>query len=92
MPFALTIDFQTVQDRTVTIRERDTTSQIRLPVRVPPTIAFLTKTFSQFLFCVWIPYQMEKAAPVISSLVSGQATWAEVQQQYPKFEQQQLQE
>jgi glycyl-tRNA synthetase len=32
VPFALTIDFQTVQDRTVTIRERDTTTQIRLPV------------------------------------------------------------
>ncbi len=29
VPFALTVDFQTVQDRTVTIRERDSTLQVR---------------------------------------------------------------
>jgi glycyl-tRNA synthetase len=28
VPFALTVDFQTVQDRTVTIRERDSTLQV----------------------------------------------------------------
>ncbi|KAH9266297.1 hypothetical protein BASA83_010681 [Batrachochytrium salamandrivorans] len=28
-PFAITIDFQTVNDKTVTLRERDTTKQIR---------------------------------------------------------------
>ena len=32
VPFAVTVDFQTVQDRTVTIRERDSTLQIRLSV------------------------------------------------------------
>ncbi|RUS34181.1 glycyl-tRNA synthetase [Jimgerdemannia flammicorona] len=34
IPFALTIDFQTVQDGTVTLRERDTTKQIRQSVEV----------------------------------------------------------
>ncbi|KAJ2300205.1 Glycine--tRNA ligase 1, mitochondrial [Coemansia sp. RSA 2706] len=29
MPFAVTVDFQTVEDNTVTLRERDTTKQIR---------------------------------------------------------------
>lgn len=28
-PFAITVDFQTVQDGTVTLRERDSTKQIR---------------------------------------------------------------
>ncbi|RUS21874.1 glycyl-tRNA synthetase [Endogone sp. FLAS-F59071] len=34
IPFALTIDFQTVHDRTVTLRERDTTKQIRQGIDV----------------------------------------------------------
>ena len=32
VPFAVTIDFQTVQDQTVTLRERDSTQQVRLPI------------------------------------------------------------
>ena len=33
VPFAVTIDFQTVQDETVTLRERDSTQQVRLPIK-----------------------------------------------------------
>lgn len=33
-PFAVTIDFQTVTDSTVTIRERDSTNQIRVSIPV----------------------------------------------------------
>lgn len=32
-PFGITVDFQTIQDGTVTLRERDTTKQIREQVR-----------------------------------------------------------
>ena len=32
-PFCLTIDFQTLEDNTLTIRERDTTKQIRLEIK-----------------------------------------------------------
>ncbi len=32
IPFFLTVDFQSVQDASVTVRERDTTRQIRVPV------------------------------------------------------------
>jgi glycyl-tRNA synthetase len=31
-PYCVTIDFQTLEDQTVTLRERDTTSQVRLPI------------------------------------------------------------
>jgi len=31
-PYCLTVDFQTLEDRTVTIRDRDTMTQIRLPM------------------------------------------------------------
>jgi glycyl-tRNA synthetase len=31
-PFAVTVDFQTLQYQTVTLRERDSTKQIRAPV------------------------------------------------------------
>ncbi|RKP37457.1 glycyl-tRNA synthetase [Dimargaris cristalligena] len=33
-PFAITVDFQTVKDETVTLRERDSTHQIRQPISV----------------------------------------------------------
>jgi glycyl-tRNA synthetase len=32
VPFAITVDFQTPEDRTVTLRERDSTAQVRLPI------------------------------------------------------------
>lgn len=34
IPFAITIDYTTVEDRTVTLRERDSTRQIRVPVLI----------------------------------------------------------
>eukprot|EP00455_Lapot_gusevi_P004261 TRINITY_DN1176_c0_g1_i1.p1 TRINITY_DN1176_c0_g1~~TRINITY_DN1176_c0_g1_i1.p1 ORF type:complete len:683 (-),score=282.08 TRINITY_DN1176_c0_g1_i1:70-2118(-) len=44
VPFGITVDFQTVQDSTVTIRERDSTSQIRIPIPdVVPTIRALVE-------------------------------------------------
>jgi glycyl-tRNA synthetase (class II) len=30
VPFAITIDYQTLEDSTATLRERDSTSQVRL--------------------------------------------------------------
>jgi glycyl-tRNA synthetase len=33
-PFAITVDFQTIKDGTVTLRERDTTKQIREKLEV----------------------------------------------------------
>jgi glycyl-tRNA synthetase len=31
-PYCVTIDFKTLEDQTVTVRERDSMSQIRLPI------------------------------------------------------------
>jgi glycyl-tRNA synthetase len=43
IPFGITVDFQTVQDKTVTIRERDSTKQIRLSISdVPQVLLDLT--------------------------------------------------
>ena len=33
IPFGITIDFESVKNDTVTLRERDSTLQVRLPVR-----------------------------------------------------------
>lgn len=38
IPFAITIDYQTVDDGTVTVRERDTTQQIRVPLAEVPQV------------------------------------------------------
>lgn len=44
VPFAVTVDFQTTKDRTVTLRERDSTAQVRLPMDdVPATIDALVR-------------------------------------------------
>ncbi len=40
VPFAVTVDFQTLEDGTVTLRERDSTVQIRLPKAEIPTLIF----------------------------------------------------
>ncbi|MEM2042267.1 MAG: His/Gly/Thr/Pro-type tRNA ligase C-terminal domain-containing protein, partial [Nitrososphaerota archaeon] len=32
VPFCVTVDYQTLQDDTVTVRDRDTTKQERVPV------------------------------------------------------------
>jgi glycyl-tRNA synthetase len=31
-PYCITVDFQTLEDKTVTVRDRDTMEQIRLPM------------------------------------------------------------
>lgn len=38
VPFALTVDFQTLKDSTVTLRERDTTQQVRLAIDEAPAV------------------------------------------------------
>ena len=51
-PFAVTVDHQTLKDKTVTIRERDSQKQVRLPVaNIPNTINGLINKkieFSEF--------------------------------------------
>lgn len=44
VPFSVTVDFQSTEDQTVTLRERDTMTQIRMPLgEVAPLIARLVK-------------------------------------------------
>jgi len=31
-PWCVTVDFETVEDRAVTVRDRDTTAQVRVPI------------------------------------------------------------
>ena len=44
VPFGVTVDFQTAEDQTVTLRERDSMAQIRMPLSdVAPLIARLVR-------------------------------------------------
>lgn len=74
VPFGVTVDFQTVEDHTVTLRERDSMSQIRMPVvEVASLVARLVKEeigwkvsdgFSKYRG--WRPqYQLEAYIPSI---------------------------
>jgi glycyl-tRNA synthetase len=41
-PFAVTVDHDTLEDNTVTIRDRDSTKQVRVPIeRLPATLSGL---------------------------------------------------
>jgi len=40
VPFAITVDFQTLSDDSVTIRERDSMIQVRLPKKEVPTVIY----------------------------------------------------
>lgn len=64
IPYGITIDFDTIKQTpsSVTLRERDTMTQVRIPV--------------------------EALADVVKELALGRQTWENVQEKYPKFEQQ----
>merc|ERR1719466_421795 len=61
IPFGITVDFDSLKEpHSVTLRERDTTTQLRIGV--------------------------DKVADVVRQLSTGRTTWADVTQQFPKFE------
>jgi glycyl-tRNA synthetase len=59
IPFGVTVDFDTLQSSTATLRERDSMRQIRA--------------------------SLEELPGMVSSLVSGQLLWAEVERKWPTF-------
>jgi len=48
VPFAITVDYDTLTDNCVTLRERDSTNQIRIPLdKIPATLlAFITQSLT----------------------------------------------
>jgi len=60
IPYAITIDYTTLKDDTVTLRERDTTAQVRIKV--------------------------DDLVSVLTRLISGKLTWADVESKFPKQE------
>lgn len=63
-PFGVTVDFQTIKDGTVTLRERDSTRQVRA--------------------------EEEKIIAAIKALVDGSKTWADIENELPLFEGQEV--
>jgi glycyl-tRNA synthetase len=48
-PFAVTVDYDTKEDQTVTLRDRDSMRQVRIPVeRVPETVRSLIEGTTRF--------------------------------------------
>ncbi|GBP08253.1 Glycine--tRNA ligase [Eumeta japonica] len=63
VPYAVTVDFDTIKEpHTVTLRERDSMGQVRLPIADVPF--------------------------VVRDLSNSKVTWANIENKYPKFEQQ----
>ena len=65
-PLGVTVDFQTVKDKTITLRDRDSTRQVRA--------------------------HEGKIIGAISSLVDGDKVWADIENELPKFEGQEIEE
>ena len=77
IPFGITVDFDSLKEpHTVTLRERDSTTQIR----------FHCNDVFYILTWFFIRIGVDKVADVVRQLSIGRTTWEEVQQQYPKFE------
>ena len=84
IPFGITIDFETVKNSTVTLRERDSTLQVRLPVR--DTLKLLH--FRVHLINSFSHSQIDKAGRTVHDLAMGLETWESVMNTFPKFESQ----
>lgn len=73
VPFGITIDFQTLEDDTVTLRERDSMEQVRMPLAdVAPLMEDLVKeTATWKVRCCWrrVDWVTQMMLPLIFSLV-----------------------
>jgi glycyl-tRNA synthetase len=80
VPFGITIDFDTVQDKTITLRERDSTAQVRVPVRLIHYFLFSflshTNSFSK----------LDDLTTVLRRLINGHIKWEDVWNKYPHVE------
>ena len=63
-PFGITVDFQSVKDNTITLRDRDTTKQVRA--------------------------DEDTICSAIKSMVDGNKSWADVQNELPEFTKQEV--
>ena len=61
-PLGVTVDFQSVNDNTFTLRDRDSTKQVRS--------------------------DEDTICSAIKSIIEGQKTWFDIQQELPEFTQQ----
>ena len=52
VPFGITVDGQTAEDKTVTLRERDSTKQVSLPFR-------RSSAFADFILQTIVPKQID---------------------------------
>ncbi|CAG8511753.1 3350_t:CDS:10 [Ambispora gerdemannii] len=82
-PFAITIDFQSVKEGTVTLRERDTTKQIREKAKA--IFRFLLSSYLTAAF-----YNIDTILVILKDLVEENITWETVISRYPEFTQQEL--
>ncbi len=76
VPFAVTIDFTTFEDDTVTLRERDSTSQVLFLLAI-----FSVKCHLSDVSQVRVP--IAQLSNVLQRLCEGVLTWAEVSTSFP---------
>lgn len=76
-PFGVTVDFQTVEDNTVTLRERDSMTQIRMPMaEVAPLVARLvteeaTWEVGRAVFLLFVPLLAHEFCALRMNFASG---------------------
>lgn len=75
VPFAITVDFDTLSKSTVTVRERDSMQQIRLKVRFPPTHLEVLRAFRQ----------VDEVVSIVKLLISGEMDWTSAYNSYEQF-------
>ncbi len=79
--YGITVDFDTLTNSTVTLRERNSMRQVRIPVCKCPILCD-----SHLYLCVCM--QVCEVGGLVRSLVDGGVTWTDVEAKYPIFTQQ----
>ncbi len=80
VPFAVTIDFTTFEDDTVTLRERDSTSQVLV---IFSRFAIPRNSFSCLSDVAQVRVPISQMSSVLQRLCDGALTWAEVAATFP---------
>jgi glycyl-tRNA synthetase len=81
VPFAITIDYQTLEDGTATLRERDSTAQVRPPLVCPLVRSCQRRCWSLPTMQVRVP--VAELPGLVRRLTDMEVTWTDVTAQYP---------
>eukprot|EP00953_Heterococcus_sp_UTEX-ZZ885_P033866 17589-Heterococcus_DN1.PRE.4 len=84
VPYVVTVDFETAQDKSVTLRERDSMSQYTALLTTSRSVAYdqhFAMKYSRSASAIRLP--IAQLSALMTGLVSGSMTWERATNKYP---------